>query len=168
MERINELIAILIAIQNFSKDIHYTCSGSASFSKHLLADRVQEEIYDFIDGLKETCILGTFKEPLASSEYLVRAVALIPEVKKEDDLENFKALSSLLLKGRRICNDICSDGSYEAGVNNIVGGIAEYLMNQSGVVFLQVKPYIPTDEYMESVEDKIKDIENRYNTLFQH
>ena len=41
-------------------------------------------------------------------------------------------------------------------------------MNQSGVVFLQVKPYIPTDEYMESVEDKIKDIENRYNTLFQH
>ena len=165
MERINELIAILIAIQNFSKDIHYTCGGSASFSKHLLADRVQDEIYDFIDGLKETCILGTFKEPLSSSEYLRRAMEIIPEVKKDDDYENFKVLSGLLLRGRRVCNDICSDTSYETGVNNIVGGIAEYLMNQSGVVFLQVKPFIPTDDYMESVEDKVKEVEQRYKNL---
>ena len=76
MDNINKLIAYLLAIANFAKDIHYSCKGDAFYSKHLLADRIQDSIYDFIDGIKETCLLGNDILPLPSGEYLAKAMNL--------------------------------------------------------------------------------------------
>lgn len=91
MEKINKLIAYLIAIANYAKDIHYSCKGEAFYSKHLLADRIQDGLYDFIDQIKETCLLGNDILPLPSGEYLAMAMNLLPPL-ENDDKKNFQAM----------------------------------------------------------------------------
>lgn len=135
MEKINSLICSLIAIQNFCKDIHYNCKGEAFYSKHLLADRIQENIYDNIDKIKEVCFLGTDEEPLKSSEYLTKASKLIPDI-KEDDKESFKELRKLIIESLKILNSIKSSTK---GEDNLYGNIAEDLQGSLGLINRQIK-----------------------------
>ena len=51
MNKIDTLIAYLFAIQAFAKDIHYSASGEAFYSKHLLADEIYKGIDEQIDAL---------------------------------------------------------------------------------------------------------------------
>lgn len=74
MEKNNKLICYLVAIQNFTKDIHYSCKGDAFYGKHLLVDRIYDGLDDFIDVIKETCLLGNDILPLPSGEYMARAM----------------------------------------------------------------------------------------------
>ena len=95
MDSVNNLIAYLTAIQNFAKDIHYSSKGEAFYSKHLLADRINDDLYDFIDSIKEIFFLGNETLPLASSEYLKKAIAYIPQL-TENDSVNFVSMKNLL------------------------------------------------------------------------
>ena len=47
------LISYLVAICNYSKDIHYNSKGSAFYSKHILADLVLDGLDEKIDDIKE-------------------------------------------------------------------------------------------------------------------
>ena len=134
MEKVNNLICSLLAIQNFCKDIHYNAKGDAFYSKHLLADRIQENIADYIDRIKEVAILGNDEQTLPSGEYLSRATSLIPEI-VENDKENFKALENLLV------NTLMSLQDMEAtlGEDNLYGAIAEDLQNSLGLINRQIK-----------------------------
>lgn len=134
MENINKLIAQLIAIQNFCKDIHYNCKGDAFYSKHLLADRVQDNINEYIDQIKETCILGNDMKTLPSGEYLLKATSFIPSI-QEDDKANFKSLENLL---------VVTLGTLEAlegtkGEQDLYGAIAHDLQNNLGLINRQIK-----------------------------
>jgi len=135
MENVNKLICALIALQNFCKDIHYNSKGDAFYSKHLLADRVQDNISDYIDRIKEVSILGNDKETLPSSEYLQKASYLIPEIRKADK-ENFTELASLLINILALIENIKPT---TAGENNLYGAIAEDLQNSLGLINRQVK-----------------------------
>lgn len=73
MDQMNRLICLLMAIQGKAKDIHYNCSGNDFYGKHLFADRIADGIDDFIDQIKETCILGHGEKPLQATVYLVEA-----------------------------------------------------------------------------------------------
>ena len=97
MENINKLIAQLIAVCNYSKDIHYNCKGAAFYGKHLLADRIQENLSEYIDKIKELFFLANSKEPKASKEYLQDAIKFIPDI-KHSDKESFEELKKLLIK----------------------------------------------------------------------
>lgn len=134
MDKVNNIICSLIAIQNFCKDIHYNAKGDAFYSKHLLADRVQDNISDYIDRIKEVAILGNDEKTLPSGEYLSRATSLIPEV-KESDKENFKSLENLIV------NTLMSLQDMEAtmGEDNLYGAIAEDLQNSLGLINRQIK-----------------------------
>lgn len=134
MENINKLIAQLIALQNFCKDIHYNCKGEAFYSKHLLADRVQENISEYIDQIKETCILGNDEKTLPSGEYLLKATSFIPSI-QEEDKANFKSLEKLL---------VVTLGTLEAldgtkGEQDLYGAIAQDLQNNLGLINRQIK-----------------------------
>lgn len=135
MEKYNILIEYLLAIQNFAKDIHYTSTGEAAYSKHLLADRVQENLYDFIDKIKEVCILGNDTPPLPSGEYLSRATSKIPQL-GETDRENFKSLQSLIIS---TLSHIEKIDDITTGEANLIGNIAEDLQNNLGLINLQVR-----------------------------
>lgn len=73
MEQFNQLIVLLMAIEGKAKDIHYTCSGANFYGNHLFADRIADGIDDFIDSIKETCILGHGEKPLIAADYYIGA-----------------------------------------------------------------------------------------------
>lgn len=134
MEKVNNLICSLIAIQNFCKDIHYNSKGEAFYSKHLLADRIQENISDYIDRIKEVAILGNDENTLPSGEYLSRATSLIPELSREDK-ENFQSLENLIVNILMSLQDMDAT----MGEDNLYGAIAEDLQNSLGLINRQIK-----------------------------
>ena len=134
MDKVNNLICSLIAIQNFCKDIHYNAKGDAFYAKHLLADRIQENISDYIDRIKEVSILGNDEKTLASGEYLSRATSLIPEI-EGDDKKNFQSLENLLVNTLMALQEI--EGTL--GEDNLYGAIAEDLQNSLGLINRQIK-----------------------------
>lgn len=135
MDTINKLISLLIAIQNFCKDIHYNCKGDAFYGKHLLVDRIQENISDYIDGIKEVYFLAGDKEPLPSREYLQSAINFIPAI-TGDDITDFISLQKLLITTLQTIEEI--DG-LTVGEENLIGNIAENLQGSLGLVNRQVK-----------------------------
>ena len=135
MENINTLIEYLIAIQNFAKDIHYNCKGEAFYSKHLLADRIEENISGYIDSIKEVFFMASFKEPLPSGEYLSRATSLIPQIDPSDKY-NFRSMQNLLTNTLQHIETI---QDLTKGEENLIGAIAENLQTSLGLVNNQIK-----------------------------
>lgn len=126
MDQINRLISILIAVCNYAKDIHYNCKGNNFYGNHLFADRITENINEYIDQLKEICLLGHGYKPLESKTYLTEAVLYIPN--KKDD---FKEMKDLLLEALEI---IEQTGNYSKGDENLLGAIAQDLQNNVGLI----------------------------------
>ena len=69
MDQMNKLICLLMAIEGKAKDIHYNCHGNNFYGNHLFADRIADGLDDYIDQIKETCILGHGERPLQATEY---------------------------------------------------------------------------------------------------
>lgn len=137
MENINKLICYLIAIQNFAKDIHYSCSGDDFYSKHLFVDRIYDGLDDFIDGIKETCILGNDILPLPSGEYLAMAITLIPSL-VQDDKKNFEAMQKLLIECLVLMQKMLNETNTPRAEVSLVDGIAQDLQGKLGLVNRQV------------------------------
>lgn len=134
MDNINKLIAMLMAIAGYSKDIHYTASGDAFLSKHQLADRVYDGINDQIDSIKEVFFLGNNLLPLTSAEYQISSVAFIPQVQKDNDQVNFEELALLINSALTLIDNLTDLG---CGENNLVGGVAESLQQKLGLIYRQ-------------------------------
>lgn len=138
MENINKLICYLIAIQNYAKDIHYSCAGDAFYAKHLLADRIYDGLDDFIDQLKEVYFLGNNILPLSSGEYLTQASALIPEL-ADDDKINFEHLQKLLIDCLVLMQEMLKETDTPRAEVSLVDGIAQDLQQKLGLVNREVK-----------------------------
>jgi hypothetical protein len=138
MENINKLICYLLAIANFAKDIHYSCKGEAFYSKHLLADRIQERLYDFIDSIKEICLLGNDILPSPSGEYLAMTMNLLPLV-ETDGKKNFQNMQKLLIDCLVLMQEMLQDKDTPRAEVSLIDGIAQDLQQKLGLVNLQVK-----------------------------
>lgn len=125
MENINKLITQLMAISHYAKDIHYNCPGDSFYSNHLFADRIFENIGEYIDSLKEVCLLGHKIKPLASAEYLKQAASLIPS---ETD---FKKMRKLLYETLVIIEET---KNISKGDDNLLGTIAQDIQNSLGLI----------------------------------
>lgn len=134
MNRINKIIALLTAIYSFAKDIHYNCKGDSFYSKHIFCDRISENIYDYIDGIKEVCFLPSGDEPLSSKEYLSMAIQEIPDITSEDK-RNFELLLELISK---TLQEIQQLEELTKGEENLFGNIAENLQISLGLLFREV------------------------------
>lgn len=133
-EQFDSLIITLIAIENFSKDIHYTAHGEAFYSKHIFVDKFN--FNEDIDLLKECCLLGNGDRPKAAMFYLEQAAKLLIEPKENNDKNNFIYLSSLIEKTLEIINNM--QGLTKAD-ENVIGGIAQNLQQYKGLINLQVE-----------------------------
>lgn len=133
--KIDSLIVSLLAIANFAKDIHYNCKGEAFYSKHLLCDRVSDNLYNFMDDIKEVCFMAAGKSPLASADYLRLATEQIPELQR-DDIDNFLSLNNLLLSTLEKIEDI---KGLTKGEENIIGAIAQDLQTSLALINSQIK-----------------------------
>lgn len=126
MDKINELIIHLTGIYNYAKDIHYNCHGDNFYGNHLFADRIAENVNEYIDQLKEICLLGHGQKPLGSGIYLTKAAELIPSQK-----DDFRLMQDLLLDTLQIIEE-CKNNS--KGDDNLLGAIAQDLQNNVGLI----------------------------------
>ena len=134
MLQFNILIVLLMVIQGFAKDVHYTAKGPSFYAKHIFADLVGDDIDGFIDDIKENVFLGTGVVPLASKEYFRIAALTAPEVMPVD-LINFMILKSFIDKVREIIKGMEAP---TRGANSLLDSIGEHMDKMSGLIFRQL------------------------------
>lgn len=133
----NELIAYLVAIKGYSKNIHYTVHGESFYGKHIFVDIISDPIDGFIDSIKEICLLGKLpagERPLETSEYDRMAKDLYPELSEENDAANYIKLQQLITKVLEHIEEL--DG-LSKGSENLIGAVAEHLQKMNGLLNLQ-------------------------------
>lgn len=91
------LIEYLTAVREFAKDIHYHAHGESFYGIHLLMDRVADNIYTYIDQLKEVCYLGDINEVPQSKDIMKVAIAYMPDI-VESNSDNIARLANLIAK----------------------------------------------------------------------
>ena len=129
MNKIDTLIAYLFAIQAFAKDIQYSASGEAFYSKHLLADEIYKGIDEQIDALIETCILP-YNIPIQIDRYWMQAREFIPTVLDFYNLNGIiKDAIGYLDKER---------GSFNIATEALLDSIAQDLQRKLGLITRQV------------------------------
>jgi DNA-binding ferritin-like protein len=129
MNKIDTLIAYLFAIQAFAKDIHYSASGEAFYSKHLLADEIYKGIDEQIDALVETCILP-YNTPMQIDEYWESARGIIPSA------IDFRNLKGLIKDAITIIES--QERIRTAGEKSLIDSIAQDLQRKLGLITRQV------------------------------
>lgn len=128
----DSLIIYLTVISNYAKDIHYNCKGDNFYGNHLFADRIADGLSDYIDQLKEICLLGHGIKTLHSSEYLEKAASLIP-----NDI-SFKSMKRLLIEALSIIEGL---NGISKGDENLIGAIAQDLQNHIGLINIMYGDY---------------------------
>ena len=132
MNDFNELIIYLMAIEGKAKDIHYTCSGADFYGKHLFADRIADGIDDFIDQIKETCLLGHGEKPLFASEYYAMAGNMV------DKNNTFQSMLDLILD---TLAHIETMKNISKGDSKLLDDIAGKLQNDKGLLHIMLGDY---------------------------
>lgn len=122
---IDNLIIRLTAIENYAKDIHYNCYGDDFYGKHLFADRIGDNLADYIDQLKEVCLLGHSFKTLPSKDYLQGATNIIP------DNISFDVMRTLIVDTLEAIENI---KGISKGDENLIGAIAQDLQNNLGLI----------------------------------
>ena len=133
MNKIDTLIAYLFAIQAFAKDIHYSASGKAFYSKHLLADEIYKGIDEQIDALIETCIL-----PLGEAKHIIsywKGAETLFNNKKVDLKEDFWGLKHLI---EECLDELKTYNAISRGAQSIYDNIAQDLQRKLGLITRQV------------------------------
>jgi DNA-binding ferritin-like protein len=136
MDKIDTLIAYLYAIQAFAKDIHYSASGEAFYSKHLLADEVYKGIDEQIDALIETCILHQ-RKPFSIFHYRNKAQELATEVIEYPSAKDFGYLSRIIDLTIQHIESIDTE-NYLRGEMALIDSIAQDLQRKLGLITRQV------------------------------
>ena len=129
MNKIDTLIAYLFAIQAFAKDIHYSASGEAFYSKHLLADEIYKGIDEQIDALIETCILP-YNTPMQIDQYWECARGIIPSA------IDFRNLKGLLKDAINMIDS--QERIRTSGEKSLLDSIAQDLQRKLGLITRQV------------------------------
>lgn len=133
-EQINKLIIQLMAVQSLCKDIHYTCKGESFYSKHLLVDRIQENLNEYIDTIKEIFFLAKGEIPESSAIYLANASNIIPPTKSEDK-QNFENLQELIIAVMQTLENI---NTKTKGESSLIDSISQDLQQSLGLVNRQL------------------------------
>lgn len=125
-KKIDNLIVYMLAISNYAKDIHYHCSGANFYGNHLFADRIQENLNEYIDQLKEICLLGHGLDTLPSYDYLRKAADIIPQ-----SVYDFRIMRDLMLN---CLAEIETITGISKGDENLIGAIAQDIQNNVGLI----------------------------------
>ena len=130
----NRLIVQLMVIREFCKDIHYNVSGLSAISLHKYADEIQENISEYIDSIKEICLLGMGQRPLTSKEYMQEAVNNMFDLPASDK-EKFEVLHDILKDTINLIQDM----QLNRAEDNLLSTIAEDLQKSVGLINLIIE-----------------------------
>ena len=132
------ILVYLLAIEKTAKGIHYLCKGQNFFSDHLLADRIQDGLDEFMDEIQEIYYLGKEEDAPQPSQVLASAGAMVPEL-TDDIEEDFKKLEKIMLS----CIDEIETASKltatTCGDNDLLGRIGSDIQQKHGFVWRRLK-----------------------------
>lgn len=131
----SEILARLLAIYHFAKDIHYSAIGESFYGIHLLMDRVADGIHDQIDSINEVCYLGKDKEAPRATIIFKSALEKMPGLWYENR-ENLEELRDLI--GGTIENilEMIENGAdnMTSAEASLLDDIAKTLMLKKGLI----------------------------------
>lgn len=131
----SEILARLLAIYHYAKDIHYSARGESFYGIHLLMDRIADGIHGQMDSINEVCYLGKDKEAPMSTIILQSAMAKMPEM-WSGNRENLEELCDLI--GGTIENiiEMIQNGSdnMTSPEASLLDDIAKTLMLKKGLI----------------------------------
>ena len=90
-----------------------------------MADRFADNIYKYIDQIKEVCLIGHQLKPKKSSEYLTEAAKIIPLV------IGFRQMRELMINTLNVIETIVN---ISKGDENVLGEIAQDIQNNVGLL----------------------------------
>lgn len=134
-----KLICYLTAIYQYSKTIHYEVKGEAFYGKHLFNDRIAENMNDYVDLIKEVVFLGHAKDAPSAGQVLEGALPLLPTT-EENDQQNYINLYNLIFLALEEIEQL-NKKVLSVGDKNLIGGIAQDLQQNLGLLWRQITPY---------------------------
>ena len=127
------ILVYLLAIQKTAKGIHYLCKNSSFYSDHLLADKIQDGLDDFMDDIQEICYLGHNEDAPQPSSVLKAATAIVPVLTDDID-EDFNLLNNLIVSCITEIQSL-SEKPYSLGDFDLLGRIGSDLQQKHGFIF---------------------------------
>lgn len=134
-----KLICYLTAIYQYSKTIHYEVKGEAFYGKHLFNDRIAENMNDYVDLIKEVVFLGHAKDAPSAVAILEGVLPLLPAT-EENDQQNYINLYNLIFNALDEIERL-NKKELSVGDKNLIGGIAQDLQQNLGLLWRQITPY---------------------------
>lgn len=125
------LIVLLTSIREYAKDLHYSMSGIAFYSNHKLMDRIQKELYEFIDEIKESYYLANKAILPTSREVFEAALEFIP---KELGNIGLPKLYELIKVTVYSIEDAAREIKADSGDSDLLGRISANLKNSLGIL----------------------------------
>lgn len=133
------LICYLTAIYQYSKSVHYDVKGDSFYGKHLFNDRIADNMNDYVDLIKEVVFLGHATMPPTASQVLEGALPLLPQM-TDNDQQNFINLYNLIYDALEHIENL-NKKDLSVGDVNLLGGIAQDLQQNLGLLWRQISPY---------------------------
>ena len=127
-----KLLVHLELIRLAAKQLHYNVSGSNFYSDHLLMDRIQEELIDFEDEIKENYYMANGEKVPPEKEISSTTANLLPINISMEDLQEF------LMEALNTINDLSVD-SKDAAEQDLLGKISSNLANSLGLLNNRLK-----------------------------
>ena len=138
MDKLNKIIVLLIALKESIKAVHYSVKGESAYAKHLLADRIYENIDEQIDTIKEALFLSSNEKLLSVKDYLNIAADLSINL-SDDDKNNFIFIQHLLIDTLQEIENLKHNQNFTAGELTVMDDIAKTLLTKLALVNMQVK-----------------------------
>lgn len=128
-----KLIVYLELIRLTSKHLHYHVKGPNFYSDHLLTDRIQENIIDYIDSIKENYYMASGEEVPSEYSIINKIKILLPPEPTLEDLQYF------ITAALEIMNTIKTENKISQISQEVLGDIISNLTNSLGLLNNRLK-----------------------------
>lgn len=120
-----KLIVLLEVIRARAKDLHYILKWHSFYGNHLLADRVQEDLGDFIDQIKETYFMARQLDIPRNEKIYADVAKELDNMKEYSILELAEKVKLTIYFIETMLRD--TETPFTAGDNDLIGRISSNL-----------------------------------------
>lgn len=127
------ILIYLEAIKGLAKDLHYTMSGLSFYGNHLLMDRIQDDLSDYQDAIKENFFMYNEKPVPTHKAVILEAAKLLP-ADDADIKDKLATLAELLKTAIYSIEQATKSEILDAGDNDLLGRISSSLKTGSALL----------------------------------
>lgn len=131
-EAMQNILIILIALKQYIKQYHWQAK---SYQEHILADKLEEGLEDYIDEVAELSVVIDLSDESLKANMLLGKASLYLEGKGKADLLNIAQVLSDL--GDEI--DRVNDKAEALGIKDLCGRLSNSLLRKIYLIQLQAK-----------------------------